>query len=121
MGIDLNEVPILTIFDGINNVIQSLVIASISDIQRPAEKLSPSQIGLTFSRLFKILCKTDAIVCLAALAATGVIWSRYSLVITPKNWSLFSVNAFVATSNLYQLYRIFKYRRSLRDNTKVQN
>ncbi|CAG2179424.1 unnamed protein product [Oppiella nova] len=71
-----------------------LVIASISDIQRPADKLSAPQTG--------------------ALAATGVIWSRYSLVITPKNWSLFSVNLFVAATNLYQLFRIFNHNRSLK-------
>jgi hypothetical protein len=49
-----------------------LVIAGLGDLQRPADKLSLPQ---TF-----------------ALAMTGMIWSRYSLVITPKNWSLFGVN-----------------------------
>ncbi|CAG2109673.1 unnamed protein product [Medioppia subpectinata] len=71
-----------------------LVIASIADIQRPVENLSAPQTS--------------------ALAATGVIWSRYSLVITPKNYSLFSVNVFVAATNLYQLFRIFSYNRSLK-------
>ncbi|XP_023243020.1 mitochondrial pyruvate carrier 2-like [Centruroides sculpturatus] len=71
----------------------ALVIAGIGDLARPAEKLSPSQS--------------------TALAATGIIWSRYSMVIIPKNWSLFSVNVFVALTGLYQLYRIFNYRRSL--------
>lgn len=66
-----------------------LVIAGLSDLTRPAEKLSVSQSG--------------------ALAATGIIWSRYSLVIIPKNWNLFSVNVFVATTGCYQLYRIFMY------------
>lgn len=66
-----------------------LVIASLSDLSRPVEKLS---VGQT-----------------ASLAATGVIWSRYSLVIIPKNWSLFSVNFFVALSNLTQLGRIYQH------------
>jgi len=68
-----------------------LVIAGLGDLKRPAEKLSVSQSG--------------------ALAATGTIWSRYSLVITPKNWNLFSVNVFVAMTGIYQLYRIAMYRK----------
>lgn len=64
-------------------------MAGIADLTRPADKISPAQT--------------------AALAATGVIWSRYSLVIIPKNYSLFSVNVFVAFTQLYQLYRAVKY------------
>lgn len=41
-----------------------LVVAGLSDLARPAESLSVSQCS--------------------ALAATGIIWSRYSLVIIPK-------------------------------------
>jgi hypothetical protein len=41
------------------------------------------------------------------LAATGLIWSRYSLVIIPKNYSLLTVNMFVAGTGLMQLSRIF--------------
>ena len=63
------------------------MIAGIADVNRPAHKLSVRQSG--------------------ALAATGVIWSRYSLVITPKNWNLFSVNVFVACTGYFQLTRIF--------------
>ncbi|CAH1101880.1 unnamed protein product [Psylliodes chrysocephalus] len=62
-----------------------LVIAGIADLKRPADKISPSQCG--------------------ALLVTGLIWSRYSLVIIPKNWSLFSVNMFVALTQGYQLSR----------------
>ncbi|KAG8185856.1 hypothetical protein JTE90_004398 [Oedothorax gibbosus] len=72
----------------------SLVIAGISDMARPAEKLSLSQS--------------------TALTATGIIWSRYSMVIIPKNYSLFSVNVFVALTGLYQLSRIYTYRQSLK-------
>ncbi|KAI5705629.1 hypothetical protein M8J76_013084 [Diaphorina citri] len=67
-----------------------LVIAGIGDLTRPAEKLSISQSS--------------------ALAATGLIWSRYSLVIIPKNWSLFSVNVFVAATSIYQLTRAYLYQ-----------
>ncbi|XP_068221631.1 mitochondrial pyruvate carrier 2-like isoform X2 [Palaemon carinicauda] len=69
-----------------------LVIAGLGDLKRPAEKLSVTQSG--------------------ALAATGIIWSRYSLVIIPKNWGLFSVNLFVAFTGLYQLSRIYRYEQS---------
>ena len=45
-----------------------------------------------------------------ALALTGIIWSRYALVITPKNYNLFGVNCFVGSIGVYQLYRIWNYR-----------
>lgn len=67
---------------------KGLVLAGIGDLSRPADKLSVSQSS--------------------ALAATGIIWSRYSLVIIPKNWSLFSVNVFVAITSVYQLSRAFR-------------
>ncbi|KAI8816402.1 uncharacterized protein EV422DRAFT_623453 [Fimicolochytrium jonesii] len=72
-----------------------LVIAGLSDLQRPVEKLSVTQT--------------------VALAATGVIWSRYSLVIKPKNWSLFGVNMFVGATGIYQLSRIWRYRQDMKN------
>ncbi|KAL3271234.1 hypothetical protein HHI36_021728 [Cryptolaemus montrouzieri] len=69
-----------------------LVVAGISDLQRPAESLSVPQT--------------------CALAATGLIWSRYSLVIIPKNYNLFSVNIFIAISQCYQLYRAINHQMS---------
>lgn len=69
---------------------QSLVIAGLSDLARPAETLSVPQ------------C--------AALAATGIIWSRYSLVIIPKNYSLFAVNLFVGLTQIVQLGRAYNYQ-----------
>ncbi|CAD6995722.1 mitochondrial pyruvate carrier 2 [Ceratitis capitata] len=68
----------------------SLVIAGLSDLARPAESLSVPQ------------C--------AALAATGIIWSRYSLVIIPKNYSLFAVNLFVGLTQVIQLGRAYMYQ-----------
>ncbi|XP_068221042.1 uncharacterized protein [Palaemon carinicauda] len=73
-------------------LLKGLVIAGLGDLKRPAEKLSVTQSG--------------------ALAATGIIWSRYSLVIIPKNWGLFSVNLFVAFIGLYQLSRIYRWESS---------
>ncbi|MEE6469335.1 hypothetical protein FKM82_008583 [Ascaphus truei] len=65
-----------------------LVFAGLADMTRPADKLSPAQSGV--------------------LTATGLIWSRYSLVIIPKNWSLFAVNFFVGCAGGSQLYRIWR-------------
>ncbi|PWZ27250.1 Mitochondrial pyruvate carrier 4, partial [Zea mays] len=60
-------------------------IANIADFAKPPEKISyPQQV---------------------AVACTGLIWSRYSLVITPRNWNLFSVNVAMAGTGLYQLSR----------------
>lgn len=70
---------------------QSLVIAGLGDLSRPANQLSVGQS--------------------ASLFATGVIWSRYSLVIIPKNYSLFSVNVFVALTQLIQLCRAYNHAR----------
>lgn len=68
-----------------------LVAAGLKDLSRPAEKLSVNQN--------------------IALAATGFIWVRYSLVITPINYSLAAVNFFVGMSGAGQLARIWDYRR----------
>lgn len=65
-----------------------LVAAGIKDINRPAENLSiPQNVALT---------------------ATGLIWVRYSFVITPVNYSLAAVNAFVGATGGYQLFRAYK-------------
>ncbi|KAF0372160.1 mitochondrial protein [Gigaspora margarita] len=71
----------------------ALVIAGLSDLKRPPEKLSVSQS--------------------VALTATGVIWTRYSTQIIPINYALMSVNMFVAGTGITQLYRIWNYRRKL--------
>eukprot|EP00198_Chlamydomonas_reinhardtii_P013141 XP_001702478.1 predicted protein [Chlamydomonas reinhardtii] len=60
-------------------------LANIADINRPADKISlPQQCAIT---------------------ATGVIWSRYSTQITPVNYNLLAVNAFMAVTGGYQLFR----------------
>ncbi|KAH9935568.1 uncharacterized protein B0H18DRAFT_976294 [Fomitopsis serialis] len=72
-----------------------LVAAGVKDLSRPAEKLSVSQN--------------------VALTATGLIWVRYSFVITPVNYSLAAVNAFVGASGLGQLARIWYYEKTGKD------
>uniref|UniRef100_A0A0B6ZXK9 Mitochondrial pyruvate carrier n=1 Tax=Arion vulgaris TaxID=1028688 RepID=A0A0B6ZXK9_9EUPU len=64
----------------------TLVIAGLGDMARPAENLSARQS--------------------TALCVTGFIWSRYSLIIIPKNYSLFAVNFFVGLTGTTQLARI---------------
>ncbi|XP_020087165.1 mitochondrial pyruvate carrier 4-like [Ananas comosus] len=60
-------------------------IANIADFSKPPEKISyPQQIVVTIS---------------------GLIWSRYGLVITPKNWNLSSVNFAMAGTGICQLTR----------------
>lgn len=65
----------------------ALVAAGISDFTRPVENLSVYQN--------------------VSLAATGLIWARYSTQIIPVNYTLMTVNFFVAFTGLYQLSRIF--------------
>ncbi|KAJ7568926.1 hypothetical protein O6H91_01G053400 [Diphasiastrum complanatum] len=65
-----------------------ITIANIADFSKPPEKLSyPQQLAVT---------------------ATGVTWSRYSTVIRPKNWNLFTVNVFMGATGIYQLSRKIK-------------
>ncbi|XP_054940602.1 mitochondrial pyruvate carrier 2-like [Physeter macrocephalus] len=71
-----------------------LVCAGLADMVRPAEKLSTAQP--------------------AVLMATRFIWSRYSLVIFPQNWSLFAVNLFVGTAGASHLFRIWRYNQGLK-------
>nr|XP_036674283.1 mitochondrial pyruvate carrier 2 [Drosophila suzukii] len=67
-----------------------LVVAGIGDLTRPADTISPNA-------------------CLS-LGGTNLIWTRYSLVITPKNYSLFAVNLFVSVTQLIQLGRAYHYQ-----------
>jgi mitochondrial pyruvate carrier 2 len=45
-----------------------------------------------------------------ALAVTGLVWSRYSLVITPKNYALFSVNFLLGVVGCIQGIRALHYQ-----------
>jgi len=69
-----------------------LVLAGISDFARPAENLSLMQN--------------------AALTATGVIWTRWCLIIKPKNYLLAAVNFFLGLVGVVQVSRIVMYNQS---------
>uniref|UniRef100_A0A7S0WQS0 Mitochondrial pyruvate carrier n=1 Tax=Chlamydomonas leiostraca TaxID=1034604 RepID=A0A7S0WQS0_9CHLO len=74
-----------TVFFWAPTVKWGISIANIADMQRPTEQISyPQQLAIT---------------------ATGIIWSRYSTQITPVNYNLLAVNAFMAVTGMYQLYR----------------
>ncbi|XP_016963946.1 mitochondrial pyruvate carrier 2 [Drosophila biarmipes] len=75
----------------------TLVLAGLSDtLNRPAANISLNQ------------C--------ASLAVTGLIWSRYSFVITPRNYSLLAVNLAVF---FIQGYLTIKHLRWRNENTRT--
>jgi hypothetical protein len=67
-----------------------LVLAGIGDFARPADKLSLTQN--------------------AALTATGAIWTRWCLIITPQNYLLAAVNFFLGCVGVAQLTRIAMHK-----------
>lgn len=71
----------------------------MSDFARPAEKLSLTQNG--------------------ALTATGFIWTRWCLIIKPKNYLLAAVNFFLGIVGVVQVSRILMYQASQKDKTVV--
>ncbi|KAI7774570.1 hypothetical protein LA080_008209 [Diaporthe eres] len=73
----------------------ALVLAGIADFGRPAEKLSLQQNG--------------------ALTATGLIWTRWCLIIKPKNYLLAAVNFFLGVVGVVQVTRIMLWRSSQKD------
>ncbi|KAH8885753.1 UPF0041-domain-containing protein [Thozetella sp. PMI_491] len=70
----------------------ALVLAGIADFARPAENLSLTQN--------------------AALTATGLIWTRWCLIIKPKNYLLAAVNFFLGIVGVVQVSRIVSYNSS---------
>lgn len=77
---------------------QSLVIAGLGDLTRPASQISMNQS--------------------ATLCGANLIWSRYSLIIIPKNWSLFAVCMFTSLTQFIQLARAYNYSLSSEENEK---
>jgi len=65
-----------------------LSVANLADLNRPTDRISLSQ--------------------QTALTATGMIWSRYSMVINPVNYNLLIVNLALASSSGYHLFRKLK-------------
>ncbi|EGS22954.1 uncharacterized protein CTHT_0014330 [Thermochaetoides thermophila DSM 1495] len=76
----------------------ALVLAGVSDFARPAEKLSFTQN--------------------AALTATGLIWTRWCLIIKPRNILLATVNFFLGCVGVVQVTRIGLYQYSLKQKEK---
>eukprot|EP00919_Chromeraceae_sp_WS-2016_P058715 GHVR01139564.1.p1 GENE.GHVR01139564.1~~GHVR01139564.1.p1 ORF type:complete len:130 (+),score=2.82 GHVR01139564.1:38-427(+) len=68
----------------------SISFANLLDINRPVEKMSiPQQ---------------------TAISLTGFIWSRYCMVITPRNWLLFAVNVSMGVTGSWQLFRVYMFQ-----------
>lgn len=93
---------------------RGLVAAGLKDLSRPAEVISiPQNLGqrprhcLRFPSIPQVLIPA-LVPDLAALTATGLIWVRYSFVITPVNYSLAAVNAFVGATGIASLYRAWE-------------
>ncbi|KAL7962606.1 hypothetical protein V8C34DRAFT_269293 [Trichoderma compactum] len=77
----------------------ALVLAGISDLARPAEKLS-------FAQNFSLMC-------------TGLIWTRWCLIIKPKNVLLAAVNFFLALVGIAQISRITLHNMAQKDGEEV--
>eukprot|EP01052_Picozoa_sp_SAG31_P023164 SAG31_NODE_1889_length_6986_cov_3.253666_5_plen_221_part_00 len=90
-----------------------LSVSNLADIERPTNQISlAQQTGGSHCSLF-LWCGPEQrnylIYCaesfaIVALTATGVIWSRYSMVINPVNYNLFAVNVVLAISSGYHLW-----------------
>jgi len=78
----------------------ALVIAGIGDFYRPAEKLSLTQN--------------------VALTATGMIWTRWCLIIKPKNVLLATVNFFLGIVGVVQVSRIVAYNMAQKDKSAAE-
>lgn len=72
--------------------------------------------GLVFAGLGDLINRPPELISVpqtTSLVLTGLIWSRYSLVITPVNYNLLSVNFFVALTQGMQLYRALTHSKNL--------
>ncbi|KAL7931017.1 hypothetical protein V8C35DRAFT_311029 [Trichoderma chlorosporum] len=77
----------------------ALVLAGISDLARPAEKLS-------FAQNFSLMC-------------TGLIWTRWCFIIRPKNILLATVNFFLALVGIAQITRITMHNLSKKEGEEA--
>jgi len=77
----------------------ALVLAGISDLARPAEKLS-------FAQNFSLMC-------------TGLIWTRWCFVIKPRNILLAAVNFFLAIVGIAQISRITMHNMANKDGDEA--
>ncbi|KAH0597705.1 hypothetical protein MHUMG1_04076 [Metarhizium humberi] len=84
-----SRAPVMKVADANKDWQWALVLAGISDFARPAEKLS-------FTQNFALTC-------------TGLIWTRWCLIIKPKNYLLAAVNFFLGLVGIVQVSRILMY------------
>ncbi|KAL8914871.1 MAG: hypothetical protein Q9172_007003 [Xanthocarpia lactea] len=75
----------------------ALVLAGVSDFYRPAEKLSLVQN--------------------CALTATGAIWTRWCLIIKPRNILLAAVNFFLGCVGVIQVTRILRWQQQVKNES----
>lgn len=76
----------------------AVVLVGVSDFARPASSLSLTQN--------------------LALMATGAIWTRWCLIIKPRNVLLAAVNFFLGCVGFTQVMRVLVYRRGLEKEQK---
>lgn len=76
----------------------AIVLAGVSDLFRPAEKLSLTQN--------------------LALTATGSIWTRWCFIIRPKNYLLAAVNFCLAIVGVVQVSRILTHKSHITGSTE---
>ncbi|KAJ8711843.1 hypothetical protein PYW08_008797 [Mythimna loreyi] len=86
----------------------SVVIAGLGDINGPAPKLSALVLASldAYTRPLDKVSTTQS----ATLSATGLIWTRYCLVITPVNYSLAICNFMLGVANGVQTIRAYRYQ-----------
>lgn len=88
-----------------------LVIAGIGDLKRPPDTISLSQTaslmvtGAIWSRYNVVLAPNKLHVAVTFTIQSNPHGIRYSLVITPKNYNLFSVNLFTCGTGMYNFIR----------------
>ncbi|XP_066908926.1 mitochondrial pyruvate carrier 2 [Halyomorpha halys] len=90
-----------TIFFWAPAVKWGLVLAGLGDLNRPVENVSLKQCG--------------------SLTATAIVWSRFSMVIVPKNWSLFAVNVLIFLTSGYQVMRAVRFQMSDTESKDPKN
>ena len=76
---------LFTIFFWAPTLKWAISFANIGDMKTPAQNISANQ--------------------QAAILGTGLIWMRWSVVMTPVNYNLMLANAFMSCTAAYQLYR----------------
>lgn len=96
MDRQLLSLPLHTTWVKRLHILQALVMASLDDFRRPLEKVSTTQS--------------------ATLAATGIIWTRYCLIITPINYSLSLCNFMLGMANGVQCFRAYRHQAKTKTN-----